>query len=302
MSNSDITVLILTYNEEKHIARCIESVNKFASDIVIIDSYSTDNTVKIAAELGARVLQNPWTNHATQFNWGLDNADITTEWIFRIDADEYFESGEKEIRKLSEISEDITGIYLRRKYFFMSSWIRHGTMYPILHLRIWRTKAGRVENRWMDERTVLKYGNAVNLAIDIVDDNKNNLGWWIEKHNSYSTCEVVDNLNSKYQFMPSDSSILQSGGKQAIARRMLKENFYNKLPLFVRPTFYYLYRYFFRLGFLDGTRGFIFHFLQGFWYRMLVDFKLYEIEKHLDGETNPEQVKKLISEFTKLNL
>ena len=302
MFGFDITAIILTFNEEKHISRCIESIRDVVTDVVVVDSYSSDNTVKIAGELGAKVLQNPWKNYATQFQWGLENAEIKSSWVMRIDADEYIEAGNSQLEKLSQLSDSITGVYIDRKYFFMNKWMRFGAMHPISHLRIWRSGMGRIEDRWMDEHIVLKEGAAIHLDIKIVDDNRNNLSWWISKHNSYATREVIDNLNLKYNFLDVDHAIQKSGGKQAIYKRFMKENLYTRLPLFVRPFIYFFYRYFIRLGFLDGVKGFIFHFLQAFWYRMLVDFKQYEAQGWLCGETRPEEVKRILIKHTGLDI
>lgn len=302
MSQLDITAVILTYNESIHIERCINSVSKIVSDVVIVDSFSTDNTVEIAASLGARVFQNAWINHSHQFNWGLENTNICTEWVFRLDADEYLESGEIELNELSKLEPDVTGIYIDRKYYFLGKWIKFGGMYPISHLRIWRHAYGRVENRWMDERTVLMKGSSIHMPVNIVDDNGNSLSWWIDKHNNYATREMIDSMNLKYNFMPVDTSINKSGGKQAIFKRVMKERFYAKIPLFIRPFLYFLYRYFLRLGILDGSKGFVFHFMQSFWYRMLVDCKIYEAKIWLKGATEPDLIKKILIEKTKLDI
>lgn len=302
MTKLDITALILTYNEEKHIARCIDSVKEIVSDIVIVDSFSTDSTVELAADGGARVFQNAWRNYASQFQWGLDNANIDSKWVMRIDADEILETKKEHLAEIVSLPDDVKGIYVKRKYYFMGKWIKHGGMYPIYHLRIWQKSSGRIENRWMDEHIVLEKGETICLDVNIVDDNKNSLSWWVNKHNSYATREMIDNLNLKYKFMPIDDAIARSGEKQVFLKRVVKEKMYFKLPLFVRPFLYFIYRYVFRLGFLDGVKGFIFHILQGFWYRMLVDCKQYEALSWLNGETRPAEIKKILKERTSLDI
>lgn len=280
----DLSVIILTFNEEKHIERCINSLKPIAKNIFVVDSYSTDRTVEIAKSLGARVYQNKWINYATQFQWGLDNCPIDTEWVMRMDADEYLEPklAEALLEKLPNIPKDITGIYLKRKVYFMGKWIRWGGFYPHILLRIWRNGYGRIEQRWMDEHIVLKDGNTILIDDgDIVDDNKNNITWWINKHNNYATREMIDLMNLKYKFLPIDRSLEALNDPQAKKKRKIKEKVYSKLPLGLRSTLYFLYRYFIKLGFLDGFEGFIWHFMQGWWYRMLVDIKCYEFEKKL---------------------
>ena len=302
MSRLNLTVIILTFNEEKHISRCINSIKDIVLDIVLIDSYSSDKTVEIAESLGARVFQNAWRNYATQFQWGLDNANIDSKWVMRLDADEYLEAEKEHLEEIATLPDDVKGIYVKRKYYFMGKWIKNGGMYPIYHLRIWQKSSGRIENRWMDEHIVLEKGETIRLDVNIVDDNKNSLSWWINKHNNYATREMIDNLNLKYNFMPIDDAISRSGERQVFLKRVVKEKMYSKLPLFVRPFIYFIYRYVFRLGFLDGVKGFMFHILQGFWYRMLVDCKQYEALSWLNGETRSTEIKRILKERTSLDI
>jgi len=282
---NEISVIILTYNEEKHIERCIKSLKPLVEEIFIVDSYSTDKTIKIAESLGAKVYQNKWeNNHAKQFQWGLDNCHIKTKWIMKMDADEYIEPKLADIilNKLNHIEDNITGIYLKRKVFVLGKWIRWGGFYPHILLRIWDYRYGRMEQRWMDEHIVLSQGDTLLIEdADIVDDNKNNFTWWTEKHNNYATREMIDLMNMKYHFMPIDDALKENNDPQAKFKRVIKEKMYSKLPFGVRPFLYFIYRYFLRLGFLDGFRGFVWHFMQGWWYRMLVDVKCYEFERKL---------------------
>ena len=274
-----ISVLILTYNEELHIARCIESLQSIAKDIFIVDSYSTDKTVEIAESLGAKVYQNKWPgNHAIQFQWGLDNCPIETEWVMKMDSDEYVlpELAEEINAKISVLDDDVSGVYIKRRVYFMDRWIKHGGYYPTWLLRIWRYDKGRMEQRWMDEHIKLSSGKTVQFENDLVDDNKNNLTWWTTKHNNYATREAVDILNILYNFVSYDEVVPNIFGTQEQKKRWLKIR-YAHLPLFVRPALYFFWRYFFKLGFLDGKQGLIWHFLQGCWYRFLVDAKIYEI-------------------------
>ena len=298
-----IAVVILTHNEEIHIERCISSIQNLASDIVVIDSYSNDRTIEVAEKLGARVYKNTWKNYATQFQWALDNAEIKSDWIMRLDADEYLESDLDDLKAvLSACSSEVTGLIIKRKLFFMGKWIKHGAIYPIYHLRIWRNGVGRIENRWMDEHIVLRHGDTINADIDIVDDNKNPVSWWINKHNSYATREVIDILNTEYLFLPKDNVIPKGSNTQAKIKRFLKESLYNKLPIFIRPVLFFVYRYFFRLGFLDGVAGYSFHFMECLWYRSLVDLKIYELRRLINNERSPDKIKEIISKTTGINL
>ena len=161
----------------------------------------------------------------------------------------------------------------------MGKWIKYGGYYPTKLLRIWKKNCGKYENRWMDEHVILEVGEAAELKFDFIDDNLNNLSWWTQKHNSYATREAIDILNKKFQLMASET-IDKSGISQSEQKRKYKEGIYLKLPLFIRPFVYFFFRYFIQLGFLDGKRGFIWHFLQGLWYRFLVDAKVYQYIKN----------------------
>jgi len=294
---SDISVIILTNNEALHIERCIKNLQPIAREIFILDSFSTDQTVQIAESLGAKVLQRPWKNYADQFQWGLDNCPIQTSWVMRMDADEYLEPPliEEIVRKLPELPSDINGIYLKRKHHFLGRWIKHGDRYPLVLLRIWKTGQAHIENRWMDEHIVLDSGNAVTFSGDFVDDNLNTVEWFIEKHNRYASREMVDIINHKYHLFARDVSIDDAKTGQAKIKRFVKESLYNKLPLFVRPALYFFYRYILRLGFLDGAEGFAYHFMQGLWYRCLVDLKCLEAERVLAGaESKEEKIARLV--------
>jgi len=275
---NSLSVIILTYNEEKHIRRCLTNLNKIAQNIFIIDSYSTDKTCEIAEELGAKVYKNPWVNYASQFNWALENCPIDTTWTMRMDCDEYLldELIVEVNQKLPSLPLTIGGVILKRRVIFMNKWIRRGGFYPHNLLRIWRSGTAKLEDRWMDEHVVLEKGETLFFENDMVDHNLNDLTWWINKHNSYASREVIDLLHIENKTTSSQNVESSLSGEQYSRKRWVKEKIYSKIPLFIRPFFYFTYRYIFLLGFLDGTPGLIWHFLQGFWYRFLVDAKMYE--------------------------
>lgn len=291
----DITVIILTYNEAIHIERCIRSVQPIARKIFVVDSFSTDRTVEIARSLGSEVVQHPWKNYADQFQWAIDHCQAVTQWLMRLDADEYLEPElQQEIPELlEELSNNVDGIYIRRKVFFFGKWIRYGGFYPHVLLRIWRTGKGNIEQRWADEHIILPSDSkTVKAKGHLVDDNLNGITFWINKHNYYASKEAVDLLNMKYPLLEHDERIKLFDDPQARRKRILKESLYARLPLGLRATLYFIYRYVLRLGFLDGAKGFFWHFMQGFWYRLLVDVKILEIESRSSG--NIEKMRQII--------
>jgi glycosyltransferase involved in cell wall biosynthesis len=293
VSRSDISVIILTLNEQKHIVRCISSIEGFAAEIFVVDCYSTDQTCQLAESCGAKVYRHKWSNYASQFNWGLDNLPITTNWIFRLDADEIVTDSLKKqlVANIPRLPERTSGIYVGCRVHFMGQWIRYGSTYPLHIMRLFKFGKGRCENRWMDEHIVLSEGSAFRIPGDIINDNRNNLGWWIEKHNNYAVREAIDILATKYGATGAAAITPKLTGHQEQRKRWLKHK-YASLPLFLRPFLYFFYRYIIRLGFLDGRKGLIWHFLQGLWYRFLVDAKIYEITAM--GGKDPATIRRVI--------
>ena len=276
-----LTAIILTYNEEIHLKRCLESLKDVCKDIVIVDSFSTDKTAEIAKEYGARFYPNKWINYATQFNWAIENTHINTDWVIRVDADEYIdEELQKNLLTLSTFNKEVIGIRIKRIMYFLDEPLKKGGMYPIWHLKIWRNKTAICEQRWMDERMVSTVqGKIENIEGNKIDNNLNKITWWTQKHNSYATREAIDILDKIYNFTNNKSLKASFFGTSEERRRWLKMR-YLKMPLFVRPFLFFFIRYFIQGGFLEGKRGFIWSVLQCFWYRFLVDVKIFEAYKY----------------------
>lgn len=290
----DLSVIILTYNEELHIRRCLENVLPFAKKVFVVDCFSTDKTKEIASHLGAVVVEHAWPgNQAEQFNWALDNLPVSTEWVLRLDADEYLlpELVEELREKLPTLPEDVTGIIFNRRHIFMGQWMRRG-IYPVKLLRAFRYGKGMCEQRLMDEHIQLTEGRAVEFAHDFCDHNLNNLSWFCHKHVNYAIREAVDLLDIELDLTGAAES---DNGKeispQALAKRMKKHQ-YAKQPLFWRSFAYFCYRYFLKGACLDGKVGFIWTFLQGWWYRTLVDAKVFEIKRQCGNDK--EKIKALL--------
>lgn len=287
--DNSIAAIILTKNEEKHIARCIDSLRDVCDEIWVIDSFSDDKTCEIASRLGANVRQHAWKNYASQFNYALRECPIAAEWIWRIDADEFLSGGLGMAvrRALAECAPSVNGVYVRKRIDFLGRPLLHGGWYPSYHLKVFRRGHGACEARWMDEHIVLSGGETITVREgDQVDANLNSLTWWTDKHNGYATREMVDTLMTEYGLGNHGQAVVAKlWGTEEQRKRWLKRR-YVKMPLFVRPFLNFVYRYVFRLGFLDGKEGFVWHVLQGFWYRMLVDAKIYETKKrfHFDNE------------------
>ncbi len=269
----DMTVIILTKDEEANIKRCIESVQSLAKRIVVVDSGSTDNTVVIAKALGADIYRHPWKHYADQFNWALDNTDIKTKWVFRFDADECMTP-----ELLEEITvacnmhqnDNVHAMMMRYKIFFLGKFLKHGGAYPFLKITIFKPEYGRFEDRALGEHVVMREGNTINLKNDCIHYDFKDLTSFVDKHNKYATRELVDYLDISH------GRELKSLYGQPEKARKLRDNFYYKFPLFWRAKLYYWYRYYVKMGFLDGTPGKVFAFIQAYFYRFLVDAKIYE--------------------------
>jgi glycosyltransferase involved in cell wall biosynthesis len=232
------------------------------------------------------VIQKEWVNYAIQFNWALTQLDPDTEWVLRIDADEYLTPElAAEIRAhLPALGCQIDGVLCGRRMTFQGQLIRHGGVFPIACLRLFRYGRGECENRWMDEHIKVA-GPTLTLKGELIDDNLNSLTWWTDKHNKYASREAVDLLNLQYHFMPhvTRSPACAVASRRGL-KRWVKEVVYSRLPGGFRAFAYFAYRYVIRLGFLDGRAGAAFHFLQGFWYRYLVDAKVAEVQRYMRSE------------------
>ncbi len=269
-----VSVIILTYNEEENIGICLKSIADWAEEVVIVDSFSTDRTITIAKQYNAVICQHEFKSQAQQFNWSLDNLNIKGQWVIRLDADERMTDGlwEEISHRLKTVKADTNGFILNRRLHFLGRWIKHGGCYPIRLLRMFRRGTARSEDKIMDEHLVLLEGKAEKLVNDFIHENRKSIYWWTGKHNDYSSreAEEIAGTAGKLEMRP------DLFGGQAASKRWVKKNLYVKSPLFGRALGYFVYRYFIRLGFLDGRPGLIFHFLQALWYRFLVDAKIYE--------------------------
>lgn len=268
---ADITAVILTRNEKDFIEECMISIKDVVKRIVVVDSFSDDNTVELAQNLGAEVYQHEFFNYSKQYKYAVEVANVKTKWILRIDADERLtkESAE-ELNKLCCENEntDVSGIVLRFYNVFLGKPMYHGGMYPWKKLSVYKTGLGDIEDRNMDEHIILSRGTTIEAKKDSKHLAFRGLTFFTNKCNWYSTREAMDYFEQR----DVDTS-------NASLRTVLKMKVYYKLPLGLRSWLYYFYRYYLKAGFLDGKEGKIFCFLTAYWYRFLVDAKIYEHEK-----------------------
>jgi glycosyltransferase involved in cell wall biosynthesis len=264
-------VILLSFNSEDTLGATLERARMVSDEIFVVDSGSRDGTIDIARQGGAAVVEHEFEHYGAQRNWAIDNLPITRPWQLHLDADELMD--DKLVAAILSLPDDppLAGYFLPRYVRFLGRVLRHGGMSPTWHLRLFRNGAGRCEERRYDQHFLLLSGTSGQLPGAIIDDNRMPLSEWTARHNRWSDNEVAE--------LQSDESagrlVPDRRGNPAQRKRYLRQR-YNRLPLFFRPFALFFYRYFIRLGFLDGTEGFIFWVLQTFWFRFLVDAKIWE--------------------------
>ena len=274
-----LAVVVLTFNEEQNLPACLGSVAGWARELFIVDSGSTDSTVAIARQFGAEVATHRFESHSKQWKWALTDLPIRAPWILALDADQSLTAELKaEIsRKLIEWADgaEPAGAYVNRRQIFRGRWIRHGGYYPKYLLKLFRRDRVSLDESDLVDHHFAVSGSTVNLDGDLIEDNRNEaeISVWIRKHTGYAVLQARE------------EQARLAGGKRPAgavfgspdARTQLRKQIWNRMPLYIRPFGYFFYRYFIRLGFLDGKEGFIFHFMQAFWYRLLVDINRDEL-------------------------
>jgi hypothetical protein len=272
MLNNNIIFLILTYNEELHLQRCLDSAKKVSNNILIIDSFSDDKTLKIIKNNNVDYIQNKWSGYANQLNFGINKIKelfSNESYIFRLDADEYLTENLQ--KKLINIDLQYDGYLIKRRYIFLNKEIKHGMTYPNNVLRLFKLNKGRCESKHMDEHIVIQGTIYKKPLGDIFDENLNDITWWIEKHLRYAKNELSDHCK-----ISNISTTDYKLSLNAHIKRIFKIKIYYNTPIFIRALILFIIRYFLALGFLDGKQGLIYHFLQSLFYRNLVDILIYE--------------------------
>ncbi len=274
--------IFLTYNEEMHLPRLLRSVADLNAPVFILDSGSTDLTVAIGEEFGAKFLQNKFENHPKQWDYALKNFPVQTPWVICLDADQIVTPELKQhlANFRDEDHKDINGIYFNRKNYFKGKWIKHGSYYPFYLLKMIRYGIGYSDtNENMDHRFAVPGKTEIWKDGYLLEENlkENNISFWIDKHNRYSDLVAHEEVE-RMQTAKGQTEKPKFWGSPN-ERKAWQKQLWWKLPRYVRPTLYFTQRMIFQLGILDGRTGIIFHFLQGFWFRLIVDIKIDEIIK-----------------------
>jgi hypothetical protein len=257
-----------------------------------------DGTVRCAERYGAHVLFHPFENHPKQWDYALKAFKITTPWTIGLDADQIV--SEELYKKLlnfssSSISPEVNSIYFNRKNYFKGRWIKHGGYFPKYLLKMFRTGIGYSDlNENMDHRFIVPGKTLIWNDGYLVEDNtkENRISFWIEKHNRYSEQIAVEELERQLHIRQQTLAPKIFGSPDEKIAYL--KSYWWRMPLYLRPVLYFSYRYFFKLGILDGKQGFIFHFLQGFWFRLIVDIKIEEKKNDIRrGEYKRSEIRQI---------
>ena len=273
---ADVTAIVLTLNEEANLEACLRSVAGFCRRVVVVDSGSTDRTLEIASRFGADVLSHPFTYYAAQFNWGVDNAGIDTAWTLRLDADERFTEAvcaRCEALLAEHGDDDINGVAMESDFFFLGRQMKHGGSKK-RKIMLFRTGKGRIEDRRRDAHTILFEGRSVAIRERFLHYDFKDLTSYISRYNWYAIRELQDYLDFR-----GGAPIDVNTDERLRRHRRKKFRLYYRAPMFLRAWLWFVYNYYFRLGFLDGREGYLYHFFESYWYRFLVDAKIYEHDK-----------------------
>jgi len=274
----DLTIIILTYNEEKKIERILGSVSKITNNIFVVDSFSTDSTPSLVGKFGIKMVQRAFDGYSEQRNWAQEHEPFGSNWVMHLDADEPLTPALIDwlLNEYHDYSDTYDGFMFSRRVYFMGKWIKYGAQYPNYHLRLFRKEIGRCEDKAYDQHFVLSSGKTKKVrGADIYNTVSDNLDQLIISHNKWASLEASEAIRVSKLMGEVRARIF---GNPIERKRWLKERLYSKMPRFLRSFLYFLYLYLFRLGFLDGYRGLVYFVLQSFWFRFLVDAKIFELD------------------------
>ncbi len=267
-----VSVLVLTLNEEINIERCIGSLS-WCDDIVVLDSYSTDETTTFAEKLGARVVKRKFDNWSSHQNWAVSNIDFKNRWVFYMDADEVCTPElSKEIKTVIADNSEYSAYRLRRKDFFMGTWLKRAQLYPTWIIRLF--KPDKIHYERLVNPIAIVDGDVGELEGHLFHyPFSHGVSHWIERHNRYSSMEAEELINTRrYKTV----EIQKCFSKDPAVRRDMLKNIFFRLPF--RPAIKFVYYYFIRLGLLDGKAGFIYSCLQAM-YEYMISVKVMEIKR-----------------------
>ncbi|MBB4079020.1 glycosyltransferase involved in cell wall biosynthesis [Lewinella aquimaris] len=286
-----LTIVILTYNEEANIERCLDSLATVQAPVFVVDSFSKDRTLDILEQRGIPYVQHVFKNYAAQRNWAQANLPNPGEWVLHLDAGERLTPGmAKWINESFDPDQrEVDGYMFARRAIFMDRWIKYGGYHPIYHLRLYRRHLGHCENKVYDQHFVVDGETAkASKDADLEDGVMSSLRDFTVSHARWAVFEAVESILAESDTGEVNARLM---GNPIERKRWLKSRVFQRSPLFLRSFMYLFHRYIIKLGFLDGKEGLIFHFLQGFWFRFLVDSTIFEIKQEMKHRPLEEVVR-----------
>lgn len=286
-----ISIVVMTYNEEANIEKCLQSVHGWSDELIVVDSFSSDSTENIVRKYTNNFIQHAYESHPTQWNWALKNLQFQNQWVFALDADFRVSEALKEelSRIIPTLNKSIKGIYVRHRQIFRGRFIRHGTIYPRYWLRIFRPEAVFIDDNDLVDLHFYVNGDVIKVHHDLIEDNakERELDFWVSKQLRFAKRAAVEELKRRksIELTPVQSSLFGTPDQRTL---WFKSRWYF-LPLYWRSYLYFFYRYVIRLGFLDGKEGFLYHFTQALLYRLMVDVRIEELMK---SEIEPKELQK----------
>lgn len=277
-----VSVLILTMNEELNIRTCLEGV-KWADEIFVLDSGSTDRTLDVVREYTDRIYTRKFDNWSSQLNWALDNVPFRNEWLLNVDADEIVT--DELASEIIEVAEGnpggVTAFWLRRRFIFLGRWLRYSALYRTWILRMFRHRKVRFQ-RLVNPVPVYEGGDGY-FANDLIHDDRKGFTALVARHNSYSSYEAMESLRRLRPELLTQEELARTLKDDSAIKS--KKRMFERLPLFLRPPVRFAYMYFVNLGFLDGLPGFIYSFFK-LCYEFFICVKIYELR--LERNKRPE--------------
>jgi len=277
-----IAAVVLTLNEEMNLPICLDSLKGWCKQIFVVDSGSTDRTVAIAREAGAQVVVHAFETHAKQWNWALQTVPIACEWVLALDADQRVTPKLKDemLHALSDAPDEVAGFYLPRKQFFRGRWIRWGGYWPKYLLKLFRRGAAHSDEKELVDFRFYVRGEIPLLTQALIEHNEKEreILFWLEKHLRFVELHAQEEYGRRHKRV--GWSVRPAPRGTPDQKVLWRKEIWYRLPPVVRPFFFFLYRYIFQLGMLDGAQGALYHFLHGFWYELMIAIRLKELERN----------------------
>ncbi len=284
-----LTAAIITHNEELNLPLCLDSLRGLCDKIVVVDSGSTDQTEAVARRFGAVFLSHPWETAPQQWNWILANLPGQSEWILALDADHRLTPElREEIREaLRSGPPEVRGYYLPRKQIFRGQWLRHGGYWPKYLLKLFRAGSAHCDNQELLDFRFYVDGKTALLKQPLIEENlkEREILFWLEKHLRFAELHAQEEVRRRHE--RSTWAVRPSPLGSPDQRTLWWKGWWYRLPPLSRPFPYFVYRYFFQLGFLDGKEGRLFHFLHTYWYERMIAVRVMELESSRRAGSKP---------------